>query len=81
MSFISSLNRILISCPLTGTSLTRQIYGWFSLKRSSFDKGFHTYTVEWDDRSMRFYVDSRVQTVLEVDVQGKGGKGFWERGG
>ena len=30
---------------------------------------------------MRFYVDSRVNTILEVDIQGKGGKGFWDRGG
>lgn len=75
---------VLLDCfshLMAGTSLARQIYGWFSLKRSSFDKGFHTYAIEWDDSFMRFYVDSRVSTILEVDIQGKGGKGFWDRGG
>jgi hypothetical protein len=65
----------------TGQSLTKQLYGWYSLKRSSFDKGFHTYAVEWDERFVRFYVDDRVKTVLEVSMEGRGGKGFWERGG
>lgn len=64
-----------------GTSLSRQIYGWFSMKRTSFDQGFHTYAIEWDASFMRFYVDSRVRTILEVDIQGKNGKGFWDRGG
>ncbi|KAF8066799.1 glucan 1,3-beta-glucosidase [Lyophyllum atratum] len=64
--------------------LTKQLYGWYSLKRTSFDKGFHTYTVEWDEKFVRFWVDSRVKSVLEVGVGKKGGKGakgsFWDRG-
>ncbi|KAF8234508.1 concanavalin A-like lectin/glucanase [Tricholoma matsutake] len=70
-----------ISTSNQGTSLSRQIYGWFSMKRTSFDQGFHTYAIEWDASFMRFYVDSRVRTILEVDIQGKNGKGFWDRGG
>jgi hypothetical protein len=30
---------------------------------------------------VRSYVDDRVKTVLEVSMEGRGGKGFWERGG
>lgn len=72
---------LMIMRSIIGQSLTKQLYGWFSLKRSSFDRGFHKYAIEWDERFMRFYVDDRVKTVLEVGIQGKGGKGFWERGG
>jgi Glycosyl hydrolases family 16 len=51
------------------------------MKRTSFDQGFHTYAIEWDDSFMRFYVDSRVSSILEVDIHGSGGQGFWARGG
>ncbi|TEB25062.1 concanavalin A-like lectin/glucanase [Coprinellus micaceus] len=48
-------------------SLYRQVYGWQSMKRSSYDRGFHTFTLEWTDRFMRMYVDKRVTAMLEVD--------------
>jgi len=69
--------------PLPG--LYRQIFGWHSIKRDSFDKGFHTYTLEWTERFIRMYVDKRVTAMLELDhlnTRGKGSKsgGFWNRG-
>lgn len=57
-----------------------RIYGWYSVKRASFDKGFHTYAMEWDDQFMRFYTDSRLHAMLDVQTTGKKG-GFWERAG
>lgn len=61
-------------------SLFKQIFGWYSLKRSSLDKSFHTYVMEWDERFMRFYTDTRVTAMLDIGIGGKKG-GFWERGG
>ena len=62
-----------------------QIFGWFSLKQSSFDQSFHTYTLEWDSRFMRFYTDSRLHTMLETQVQGQSlgakKKSFWDKAG
>ncbi|KAG6899345.1 hypothetical protein C0993_011084, partial [Termitomyces sp. T159_Od127] len=68
--------------------LTKDLYGWFSLKRTSFARGFHTYVVEWDTSFVRFWVDGRVRAVLDVDVDartkpradGQGGGTFWEKG-
>ncbi|KAF5381646.1 hypothetical protein D9615_005483 [Tricholomella constricta] len=72
--------------------LKKQLYGWYALKRTAFDKAFHTYTVEWDKNFIRFWVDSRVRSVLDIRVpagtgdkgkQTKGGNGkgsFWHRG-
>ncbi|KAF9447332.1 glycoside hydrolase family 16 protein [Macrolepiota fuliginosa MF-IS2] len=60
-------------------SLFRQIFGWFSMKRSSFDKAFHTYALEWDESFMRFYTDTRVTAMLDLDLAGRK-DGFWDRG-
>jgi beta-glucanase (GH16 family) len=66
-------------------SVLNQIYGWFSLKRSSLDQAFHTYTLEWDSSFMRFYTDSRLHAMLETQTrtQSIGGKvkSFWEKAG
>ncbi|KAG6855632.1 hypothetical protein H0H87_012827 [Tephrocybe sp. NHM501043] len=52
--------------------LTNDLFGWFALKRTSFDRAFHKYTLEWDDKYVRFWVDGRVRSVLEVSIdQGK----------
>ena len=65
---------------------SRQVYGWQSMKRSSFDKEFHTFTLEWTDRFMRMYVDKRVRAMLEVDhldeekSKSRARGGFWARG-
>ncbi|KAF8737453.1 hypothetical protein AX14_012841 [Amanita brunnescens Koide BX004] len=61
-------------------TVLNQIYGWYSLKRSSFDQDFHVYGLEWDKDFMRFYTDSRLNAMLNVRISGKGNS-FWQRGG
>ncbi|KAJ7267508.1 glycoside hydrolase family 16 protein [Mycena rebaudengoi] len=61
-------------------SLVARIFGWYGLKRTSFDQGFHTYGLEWDAEWMRFYVDTRVHALLKLDL-GSAKEGFWARGG
>ncbi|KAJ7176604.1 concanavalin A-like lectin/glucanase domain-containing protein [Mycena filopes] len=59
-------------------SVVARLYGWYGLKRTSFDKGFHTYGLEWDDKWMRFYVDSRVHTALDISLKNSKSS-FWNR--
>jgi hypothetical protein len=59
-------------------TVVKLIYGWYGVKRTSFDKGFHTYGMEWDDKWMRFYVDSRVKTVLAISLKDSKSS-FWNR--
>jgi len=40
-------------------------------RRSSYSDGFHTYAVEWTDQFMRFYVDSRVVSSLDLSFKKK----------
>ncbi|KAJ6474592.1 glycoside hydrolase family 16 protein [Mycena vitilis] len=61
-------------------TLVEKLYGWYGLKRTSFDKGFHTYGMEWDDKWMRFYVDSRIHTVLDISTKNSKSS-FWNRAG
>ncbi len=56
------------------------IFGWWSQKQSSFDKDFHVYSMEWTPDWMRFYVDSRLQAMMNLKITGKGGKDFFKRG-
>ncbi|TDL22482.1 concanavalin A-like lectin/glucanase [Rickenella mellea] len=68
-------------------SLLASITGVQSRRRSSsaFAGGFHTYTLEWDEKYIRISVDGRVNAMLELDFStgsGKGTKGdFFARGG
>ncbi|KAG5652321.1 hypothetical protein H0H81_005434 [Sphagnurus paluster] len=82
-SLIYGLSQTLVPITVPGSSqpapLTKEIFGWYGLKRSAFDNAFHTYTVEWDERFVRFWVDSRVRSVLDLTVGGKQGS-FWTRG-
>ncbi|KAJ7254692.1 glycoside hydrolase family 16 protein [Mycena haematopus] len=59
-------------------SLVKQLYGWYSMKRQGFDQGFHTYGMEWDDKWMRFYVDTRVHTTLAISTKTQKSS-FWNR--
>ncbi|TFK24103.1 glycoside hydrolase family 16 protein [Coprinopsis marcescibilis] len=61
-------------------SLYTQIYGWQSLKRSSFDQAFHTYTLEWTPEFIRMFVDKRLYSMLEVDKLRADKTNFWARG-
>ncbi|KAJ7103738.1 glycoside hydrolase family 16 protein [Mycena epipterygia] len=59
-------------------SVVKLLFGWYGLKRTSFDKGFHTYGMEWDEQWMRFYVDTRVHTVLDITTK-TSKESFWNR--
>ncbi|KAI0036401.1 concanavalin A-like lectin/glucanase domain-containing protein [Vararia minispora EC-137] len=61
-------------------SLIARTFGWQSMKRNTFAAGFHTYTLEWTDAFVKMYVDSRLKAMVDVRVQGTGGKSFWDRG-
>ncbi|KAF7297158.1 Glycoside hydrolase family 16 protein [Mycena indigotica] len=60
--------------------LVTRAFGWFGMKRSSFDKGFHTYGLEWDKGWMRFYVDTQVRQMLYIKTK-KPKQSFWNRAG
>ena len=61
-------------------ALYTTIFGWWSLKQSTFADDFHTYTLEWTEDFIRIYVDTRLDAMLTIKIQGKGGKSFWDRG-
>ncbi|KAH9855587.1 concanavalin A-like lectin/glucanase [Lenzites betulinus] len=61
-------------------TLQTHIFGWWSQKQSSYDKDFHVYAIEWTPDWMRFYVDSRLQAMMNLKITGKGGKNFFQRG-
>ncbi|EPQ51586.1 glycoside hydrolase family 16 protein [Gloeophyllum trabeum ATCC 11539] len=60
-------------------TLQRKIYGWQSNKRAGFDEDFHTYAMEWDEGFMRFYMDNRLHTMLNLKTD-SGKNSFWTRG-
>ncbi|KZT71227.1 glycoside hydrolase family 16 protein [Daedalea quercina L-15889] len=62
------------------SALYTTLYGWWSEKQSTFADDFHTYTLEWTDEFMRLYVDTRLDAMLTVKLQGKSGKSFFDRG-
>lgn len=72
--------------PFAGTESNRVIQaplltkldGWVEVKRGGFDKDFHTYTLEWTPKFMRFYVDSRLQSSLFLQTKGDK-QGFFHR--
>ncbi|KAF8914733.1 concanavalin A-like lectin/glucanase domain-containing protein [Mucidula mucida] len=39
-------------------------FSWWTERRESFADGFHTYVLEWTDKFLRIYVDSRTRTLL-----------------
>ena len=61
-------------------TLQTHIFGWWQQKRSSYDKAFHLYGLEWTPDWMRFYVDNRLQAMINLKITGKGGQSFFERG-
>ena len=65
-----------------GVLLTLQtnLIGWWQEKRYTYAEGFHTYSMEWTPDWMRFYVDSRLQAMMNLKITGKGGKDFFRRG-
>ncbi|KAH7867750.1 concanavalin A-like lectin/glucanase domain-containing protein [Lentinula edodes] len=65
--------------PLPSSLLT-QIFGWWSMKQGGFDRGFHTYTLEWSPQFIRMYVDSRLQAMVELETKTRS-QSFWSKGG
>lgn len=61
-------------------SLHTNLFGWWSVKQTTYNKAFHVYAMEWTPAFMRFYVDSRLQAMIYFKLAGKGGKSFWDRG-
>jgi len=51
-------------------------YSWWSDTRTSFGSGFHTYALEWTDKFLRIYVDSRLHTLLDLRLT----QPFFQRG-
>ncbi|KAJ4471512.1 concanavalin A-like lectin/glucanase [Lentinula aciculospora] len=60
-------------------SLRTLIFGWWSMKRGGFNEDFHTYTLEWTPTWIRLYVDSRLQSMLQLDTKNEK-QSFWARG-
>ncbi|KAI9068988.1 glycoside hydrolase family 16 protein [Trametes sanguinea] len=61
-------------------SVQTHLFGWWSQKQSSYDKDFHVYAMEWTPDWMRFYVDNRLQAMMNLKITGKGGEDFFKRG-
>jgi beta-glucanase (GH16 family) len=59
-------------------TLVKSIFGWQEFKRTSLANGFHTYTMEWTHDFMRFYIDSRLHSMLLLDTKKKD---FFSKGG
>ncbi|KAJ3510675.1 hypothetical protein NLJ89_g4537 [Agrocybe chaxingu] len=62
--------------PLTWLNGVSKTYGWWTLRRGSYDQDFHTYALEWDKDFMRIYVDSRLHHMLDLRMN----KPFFELG-
>ncbi|KIK65210.1 glycoside hydrolase family 16 protein [Collybiopsis luxurians FD-317 M1] len=62
--------------PVTWLNEVWRTYGWWQLKRGSYDTGFHTYALEWTEQFIRIYVDSRLHHMLELKLN----EAFWDRG-
>lgn len=62
--------------PLTWLNAVSKTFGWWSLRRSSYDQGFHDYVLEWDEQFIRIYVDTRLDRTLQVNM----GEPFFQRG-
>ncbi|KAH6905306.1 concanavalin A-like lectin/glucanase domain-containing protein [Coprinopsis sp. MPI-PUGE-AT-0042] len=62
--------------PLASFNAAYKTYGWWTLRRGSYDQDFHTYALEWDEDFIRIYVDSRLHHMLDLRIK----KSFWELG-
>ncbi|KAJ7244299.1 hypothetical protein C8J57DRAFT_1243003 [Mycena rebaudengoi] len=62
--------------PTTFLNAVSKTYGAWPWRRGRFNGGFHMYVLQWDERFMRMYVDSRLHHMMEL----KFNKPFWDRG-
>lgn len=62
--------------PLTWLNEGFRTYGFWSARRSTYNQDFHTYTLEWSNKFIRSYVDSRLQFMLDLSFK----EPFFDRG-
>jgi hypothetical protein len=52
-------------------------WGWTEQRRAYYNAGFHVYGLEWTDKYLWTYIDSRVNQVVSLDFKKKN---FFKRG-
>ena len=52
--------------PFTWLNRVSKTFGWWNERRQSYDEAFHTYSVEWTDKFLRVYVDTRLHHMLDI---------------
>ncbi|KAI0315683.1 glycoside hydrolase family 16 protein [Amylostereum chailletii] len=62
--------------PLTWLNAVSKTFGWWTTRRTSYDQDFHTYALEWTEKFLRIYVDSRLTHMLNLQFN----EPFFERG-
>ena len=62
--------------PFTWLNGVAKTFGWWNTRRSAYDDGFHTYSVEWTDSFIRIYVDTRLHHMLDLSFN----EPFFKRG-
>ncbi|KAF9264998.1 glycoside hydrolase family 16 protein [Marasmius fiardii PR-910] len=76
--------------PTLWLNAVAKTYGWWKMRRGSYDSDFHTYTLEWTPKFMqvfffffplptfrrRIYVDTRLHHLFETKLN----EDFWDRG-
>ncbi|KAF5364842.1 hypothetical protein D9757_011280 [Collybiopsis confluens] len=62
--------------PVTWLNEVWRTYGWWPMKRGSYDQAFHTYSLEWTEQFIRIYVDSRLHHMLDYKLK----TSFWDLG-
>jgi len=63
--------------PTAELNSVSKTYSWWSDRRKSFGSEFHTYALEWTDKFLRVYVDSRLHTLLDISFAKQA---FFQRG-
>jgi hypothetical protein len=52
--------------PTTWIHGVYKTFGWWRTKWSRYDKGYHTYVLEWTEDFIRMYVDKRLHHMLDL---------------
>ncbi|EJD44855.1 concanavalin A-like lectin/glucanase [Auricularia subglabra TFB-10046 SS5] len=63
--------------PGVGFNAFDRTRGWYQQRRTNFNQAFHTFTLEWSDKFMWIFVDSRVHRVINLDFKKQS---FFKRG-
>ncbi|KAK0462851.1 GH16 beta-1,3-glucan recognition protein [Desarmillaria tabescens] len=62
--------------PVSWYNAVAKTYGWWTLRRGSYADDFHTYSIEWTDKFMRIYVDTRLHHMFQMSIK----ESFWDLG-